>query len=274
MWPKTLKLPFLVLLSTLGLTAPDRSGWAQEAPAGRSPAIPKVWDAEAVASLQVPLADPAGSPIHVTADYYYRIPIRSIFKSYPVYAPDREPKGYLDWLKRQSPAQIDFDASRFKTDADWVEAGAIVFEAPIGTTMGGLSALEHVRDPRWYEQTKVPLATGGVLPFFRYVIRQEGKVEVGVVSCAMCHTRVMPDGRILKGAQGNFPLGHVVAYGYRKKNAPEALRAMQREFFGAPWVRPDPLAGLDDMPVEEIARIHESTPPGVMQRTGSSLIRR
>src|SRR2546428_5904051 len=89
-----------------------------------SPVIPKTWDDEAMASLEVPLADPVGSPKHVSADYYYRIPVRPIYKSYPVYAPGHEPSGYMDWLKQQEP-EIVWDgkghAPSLQTEADWIK---------------------------------------------------------------------------------------------------------------------------------------------------------
>ena len=31
--------------------------------------------------------------MHMTRDFYYKMPIRPIYKSYPVYAPGREPWG-------------------------------------------------------------------------------------------------------------------------------------------------------------------------------------
>src|SRR5262245_15448670 len=43
---------------------------------------PKVWDDREMADLELPLADPAASPKQVSADYYYRIPVRPIYKSY------------------------------------------------------------------------------------------------------------------------------------------------------------------------------------------------
>jgi hypothetical protein len=38
---------------------------------------PKTWDDDAMSSLEVPLANPVGSPKQVSADYYYKIPILS-----------------------------------------------------------------------------------------------------------------------------------------------------------------------------------------------------
>jgi hypothetical protein len=93
-----------------------------------------VWDDEAMRTLQVPLANPIGSPKLAPADYYYRIPVRTIYKQYPVYAPGREPAGYMEWLKKWKPVIVWDNASykpKLQTEADWLKAGEIVFDAPI-----------------------------------------------------------------------------------------------------------------------------------------------
>src|SRR5271165_2847378 len=60
--------------------------------------VPRAWDDPAIATVEVPLANPVGSPKHISSDYYYKIPVRPIYKSYPVYAPGHEPAGYMEWL--------------------------------------------------------------------------------------------------------------------------------------------------------------------------------
>src|SRR5215475_7256497 len=90
-----------------------------------APQIPRTWDDAAIATLEVPLADPVGSPKHVSAEYYYRIPVASIYKSYSVYAPGYEPSGYIDWLKQQEPQILWDDAGHapaLKTEQDWIKA--------------------------------------------------------------------------------------------------------------------------------------------------------
>jgi hypothetical protein len=130
----------------------------------------------------------------------------------------------------------------------------------------------QVRDPAWYTYTQAPLTADGKLPFYRYVIRAKGRVEVTRLSCAMCHTRVMPDKTVVKGAQGNFPFGKAAAYDTRKINNPERwARPMELSLYGAPWLRPDPLADLDKKTVEEIAAGHEAVPPGVLARHGTGV---
>src|ERR1051326_7695399 len=61
-----------------------------------TPVIPKTWDTEAINSLQLPLADPKISAKLISSAYYYSMPVRPIYKSYDVYRPDREPRGYMD----------------------------------------------------------------------------------------------------------------------------------------------------------------------------------
>src|SRR5260370_12452635 len=65
--------------------------------------VPRVWDDQAIATVELPLANPVGSPRHISSDYYYKIPVRPIYKSYPVYAPGAEPAGYMDWLNNHEP---------------------------------------------------------------------------------------------------------------------------------------------------------------------------
>src|SRR5262245_21820731 len=62
-------------------------------------AIPRTWDDQAVASLEVPLAVAAASPVQIPSSYYYDIPVRPIYKGHAVYHPSKEPRGYIEWLK-------------------------------------------------------------------------------------------------------------------------------------------------------------------------------
>ena len=95
------------------------------------PIVPKTWDPAELASFEVPLVNVERSARHIDPACYYRLAIRPIYKSYPIYAPDREPPGYMDWLAQQEP-ELAFDASREDSDDEWIAAGEIVFDAPIG----------------------------------------------------------------------------------------------------------------------------------------------
>ena len=238
--------------------------------------VPRVWDDSDLKTFELPLANPQFSAVHIDSDYYYRMAERVIYKSYPVYAPGKEPAGYMDWLAQQEP-EIVFDPSKIKTAEDWIGAGELVFDAPIG--YGATFKLSHVRDPQWYEKLGIPSTRDGIMPFSRFVIRKKGTVEVGSGSCLMCHARVMQDGSLLKGGQGNFPVDRVLAFNMRQQvqdssnpaGLLSAIRAGQRAFFSVPWVRPDPIDRIDTMSMEDIIRAYESIPAGVTTRVNLSL---
>ena len=261
------------VLAFLALTTSIRSD-AQDS--NRLPAIPRTWDDEAMLSLEVPLARAEASPKYVPSSYYYQMPVRPIYKSYPVYYPGKEPAGYMNSLSKETP-QVIFDATKLKTEEDWIKAGEIVFDAPIEFEDSGL-LFSGVRDKAWYEQNHVPVTKDGVFPFMRYVVREKGKVELGVLSCAACHTRVMPDGTTIKGAQGNFPDDRAFAYEIRTeaatakdKNEPlNDVRKFMRRSYAAPWLEDDPNKQPERMTLDEIASVFEATIQGICARQGSS----
>ena len=231
------------------------------------PEIPKTWDASALAALEVPLPDPRYSPVAVPVEYYYRVPVRPVYKTYPVYAPGREPEHYLEWLREQEP-QVAFEPARLRSEADWIKAGELVFDAPFGFNF--VFSVSDVRNPAWFEHVRPPLTKTGVMPFATYVIREKGKIELGTFACAMCHTRVLPDGKIVKGAQGNFSIDRANGFGFR--HAPVFIaRGVYRTLSGAPWLKPDPADLANTMSAEELAAQFDAAPAGVVIRHRSSM---
>ena len=239
-----------------------------------TPAVPRMWDDAAMATLELPSVEPAYSPKQIKADYYYRIPVRPIYRSYPVYRPDKEPKGYYEELLQREPEIIWDDKDhrpKLQTEADWLRAGEMVFDSANGVSNGRIAVSRNgenfLRDPQWYQRTGTPVTREGTVPFYSYVIREKGKVEIGTFSCAMCHTRVMPDGIALKGPQGNFPFQQAFAEDLRSD--PEMIetnRALERMLYYTPWLQHDPLAALATMTAQEMAATSDLVPPGVLNR--------
>ena len=118
------------------------------------PEIPRTWDSAAIHDFELPLADPKGSPVPISEKYYYSLPERVVYKSYPIYHPDHEPEGYQEWLRQQEP-QVVFDPANLKTEADWIAAGEMLFDHPIDT-FGAIVSNEAVRDSAFYTFTNCP----------------------------------------------------------------------------------------------------------------------
>jgi hypothetical protein len=263
---------FLVVVAWTYLASLSHAAPAQEQ--RWAPEIPRVWDDERIAAIELPLPSPTHSPQHVSSEFYYAIPARVIYKSYDIYHPDYEPEGYWEWLHEQEP-EVVFDPAKLKTKEDWIRAGEFVFTE--GNEYSTATELAFVRDRKAYEATGIRLAEGGRWPYGRYFIREKGKVELGTDSCATCHTRVLPDGSLLRGGPGDMPLGQVVAYELRQeagKNPHDA--GVVDETWGeyashaAPWLDPDPGAIVLGMSLEELAHLWQALPPGVQARQRSA----
>ena len=214
----------VALLASSLVLAGGNTPWAQQ-PARAD--IPRTWVDAEIADVEVPLAHGDASPVHVTADYYYKMPVRPIYRSYPIYAPGREPAGYYDTLLRAEPERLLDDLSNVQRDDDWARAGEMVFDAAIGY------APTPVRDPEWHRSVNPLIGADGTIAGLRYVVTAKGQVRVGILACAMCHTRTMADGTVIKGAQGNFPFDRWYAYsiesGAQRPNVDEAdTRCPQR----------------------------------------------
>jgi hypothetical protein len=135
---------------------------AAQEPRPGTAVVPKTWDDGAIATLEVPLANPLGSPKHASSDYYYRIPVAPIYKNYPVYVPGREPAGYFERLTQQAPEVVWDDAGHrppLNTEADWIRAGELVFDAPVKS--GLLMSVDDVRNPAWYAKVGWMAAADG-----------------------------------------------------------------------------------------------------------------
>jgi hypothetical protein len=258
-----LALPLLTAITTSIANPAGQNG--QQNP---TPQIPKTWDEQAMATLEVPLANAAASPVPVSADYYYRMPVRPIYKTYPVYHPSKEPSGYFERLQGLEPEIVSFDFANFKAQEEWIRAGEIVFDTPTDYDISGSPA--QFRDPFYYTALGIPVAEDGAVPFVKYVIREKGKVEVGMLACGTCHTRVMPDGTVVKGAQGNFPFD---------RTAPEVpdealpvIRRLLKMLYAAPWLGDrDPARAFETMPLREMLEYGRAIPPGVQARHGTAL---
>src|SRR4051794_5753450 len=245
------------------------------AAAALHPEIPRTWTDAAVTELEVPLARPLYSPVHISEKDYYAIPTRTIYRTYPVYHPSRQPAGYMEWLKTREP-EVVFDPAKLTTKQDWIAAGELVFNSPLsfGPVFFGSS---DVQDPAFYEKTGMAVAKDGTIPFARWVIRKKGQVELGSMGCNTCHTRVMPDGSVVPGAQGNNPGDREGALMLRRAAAASPAEALKRarmfaKQFEVPGLPDDPNIRAQTMSIEELIAAGEAIPPGVTARSHTSMV--
>ena len=240
--------------------------------------VPSPWSDASIAGYRLALAGLGSAPKMVSGAAYYALPEVNL-KTYAVYTPDKEPKGYLEWLQARDPEPM-VDVNKLHTREEWIAAGREVFyERELPRYSGSEDNLKLIRDPRVIEAYKLQTTKDGVLLGLRYLVREKGKVELGTDTCAMCHTRVQPDGSVIEGpANVHTPFGPLMGdltrryAGFGAQFLEERRRRQMREDYRVPFLHPDPNLASADLPAEEIARLYDENPLGVHPRTNTSLL--
>src|SRR6478672_11403480 len=152
------------------------TGWRPlpgQSNAAFEPRIPRAWDAAALDSWATPLAGLNARPGHVSETDYYQAPIDN-YRTYPVYAPGREPKGYWEMLQKVGPKPL-IERARLRTEADWVAAGREVFEQLDVLTLRSYDpkVIAAVRSPE-LSKTLRYVSPDGTLRLLRWAPTEKG----------------------------------------------------------------------------------------------------
>ena len=167
-----------------------------------TPQAPVTWDETALREWATPIAGLNVRPGHFSAEDYHKAPIDNL-RTYPVYYPGREPAGYWEMLQSIGPKPL-IEPAALTSDAEWVRAGRRVFdEFDIGAfRVFDPKVIAFARTPEGFAGSGVIPRTDGTLPDLRWIPTSSG-VALGLSNCASCHTRLMPDGTLLRGAPFN-----------------------------------------------------------------------
>ena len=238
--------------------------------------IPKTWDIAEIKKFMLPTADGKTLVTPISESYYYSLPEIKVFKSYPVRLTDIEVnRKYIDSLKTLDP--VDYFQNEPKTEQNLIRLGEEVFSTPMILFDYSEDFFKGLNDK--IKNAEIPVSNKA-FPYYTYVIDEKSKVKVGIFSCAMCHTRVMPDGNTIKGAQGTFPMDRrdgidienelksVSKENLQKFN--EQSRTFRKEIQKAPWISHSSQMELDTINAAKIIAYLKAIPPGVMIRHGSN----
>src|SRR5262249_9498074 len=193
---KTIRLSILAFFIPFGLIVCFDSQ-AQQTESSFTPVIPKTWDEAALAEWVTPVAGLNVRPIHISAKEYYSMPVENL-RTYPVYVPGREPEGYWEMLQHVGPKPL-IEPEKLKSEADWLEAGRIVFEEGDDLHLRTFAPelINRARDPKQFEGRQ-PLPDG-TLSDLRWIPTKNG-VALSIPNCRSCHLLYLPDGTRIPGA--------------------------------------------------------------------------
>ena len=92
-------------------------------------------------------------------------------RTYPVYAPDREPKGYREWMLKQGFQRM-IEPETLKTEAAWIEAGRRVFQGldfPV-TRTDDPRVFKFLSDAEAIKKGGDSITKDGIIPALRWSI--------------------------------------------------------------------------------------------------------
>jgi len=271
----TLHHSVLYLLLVMGVT--PRPLFAQkEAPF--KPDIPKVWDEQALATWATPVAGLNVPPGHFPEAEYYQAPVDN-YRTYPVYAPGREPAGYWEMLQKVGAKPL-IDPSKLRSKHDWIEAGQAVFEQADHLALRSYDpqVIAAIRSGEALKNLEY-VSPDGSLRLLRWVPTNKG-VAIGHLNCGSCHTREEQDGTRINGAptrgEATNPIRRLVGR-EDVANSPfhiaENLGEKMYRAYGTPWVKDDVHARLKQMSPDELAAWNASLvlSKGVIPRWNGSV---
>jgi hypothetical protein len=171
----------------------------------RTQSVPRIWNDDALKDWATPVAGLNVRPGHFSESEFYKAPSDNL-RTYPVYAPDREPKGYWQWLKKQKPMPL-VDAAAIKIERDWIAAGERAFrdvDNPL-IRSDDPKLIAAARDPASFKDA-FTVEDGSVIDA-RWVVTDRG-VMITIADCSTCHFRVQPDRSVwFAAAPAEIPAG-------------------------------------------------------------------
>jgi len=240
------------------------------------------WNDRDLTDWATPLLGLGARPGFYPENEFTKIPVQTVYRSYPAYHPDREPPGYWEWLQKQ-PAKPLLESATLHTQQDWVAAGRIVFRElyqgvlpQLTNELRGLIPLLRSRDA--LARAGIKPLPDGTLPLL-WVVTPEG-VLPAAKTCQSCHTRYMPDGRVIDGAAATHQAGGLARlrnsiqgpFGRFSQADIEVIRTEAYKREGVPWLKDDVHIALKSMTradLEEFFSLEERTDNQILSRGGS-----
>src|SRR5512145_289488 len=239
--------------------------------------VPRLWTNEALARCALTIAGVKATPKFYSEAEYYAAPVDE-FRTYKVYVKSREPEGYRDWMRKQGPQPL-IEPAKLTSEADWIAAGREVFDglhlAEFRTAAPG--AVRWADDPERMAREGVSVAADGTIPGVRWLIDHDRQLKITLAECSACHTRLLPDGSSVRGAQRNLQWGSLPRYSFdaldeirRREGRTRPPSEIAYSNYGVPWLKDDINATLKTMTPEQVAHVDGEAFLGTFVRFNAS----
>lgn len=239
--------------------------------------VPRIWTDEALKDWATPIAAIGVRPGHFSEREYYSAPADN-YQTYPLYHPDREPKGYWEWLQRQKPKPL-VDASTIRGTQDWIRAGERAFREfdDAFFRSSDPQVIAKARDRANFKG--VHLTREGFVLDRMWVVTPNG-VEVSSSACIGCHVKVEADGGYQQAGPGNPPPPGIEDIGpkgtlllfqlYERVFPGDTFQVANWRTFTTPWAPDARVEALKDRPASEVSELLNSGDFSVFARFNGS----
>jgi hypothetical protein len=234
---------------------------------------PRFWNDRELSDWALPVAGLNIRPGHFSESEYYAAPDAEWVRSYPVYFPGREPASYWDMIRQKKPEPLITPGAR--TIAEWVTAGKQVWDEmdvpAFRSTDPQLIAV--VRSAEEYPKRGGHAQKDGTVYGLRWVPTSKG-LALSINDCSFCHTRILPDGTRVPGAQFNDPadgvVGELVTRGSASFFSGDSVAMSVWRQYAVPWIPGDIHDGIKSMTEAELGALGQSNPAGTFARANGS----
>lgn len=251
---------------------------------------PKIWTDEKLRDWATPLAGINARPNHHSEAEFYAAPIDNV-RTYPVYHPHHEPRGYLDSLRKRGVEPM-LELGKARTRQGWIETGRRVFDEldVLQIRTSDFRMVDYVRSREALKKYPPRMTRDGQLFDFRWVVGNGGELKLSVRECSACHSRVVPDGPVILGGQGNLPVGpsqcprgecavfapsaafmfNVFSIPKVPGDAPDSPAEGAYAAFGVPWIKDDIHSRIKAMSPEQVQALADADLPETFARFNGS----
>ena len=260
-----MKRPSLCIISLAFIVASASAG-------DRKIKAPRVWTDKELAEWATPVTGLNIRPGHFSEREYYSAPEASLYRTYPVYFPGKEPAGYADFIATRKPEPLIRAGAR--TKAQWIQAGQTVFrEMDVPATRSyDPELIEVVRSAEALTKAGAKPQGDGSIPGLRWVPTENG-LALSVEDCGGCHTRTLENGQKIDGAplsvRGSAILGKL-ATGAITRLYGDTPASWTWRSTAVPWIPDDVHANIRDLPEPEFRALFRRIAPGVFSRFNGS----
>ena len=238
--------------------------------------VPRLWTDEALAGWALPVAGVNAAPKYYTEAEYYAAPVDEV-RTY------RSTSRAANRRVSRLDAEAGPAAAHRTGEADI--GSRLARRRPRGLRRSSSRGVPYGGSPRVPVGRRsgpdgregVTVAADGTIPGVRWLIDHDRQLKITLAECSACHTRVLPDGSMVRGAQRNLQWGSLPGFSFdaldeirRREGRTRPPNEVAYFSYGVPWLKDDINPTLKTMTAEQVGHVDGEPYLGTFVRFNAS----